>query len=102
MPQTGSLWEARALGPRRTPALDPEPGGLAPQLGDRHRARSAARPLRRSALARGGLRTLAAQRRPGALRQLRDRALLTRARLGLLDVLARSFTLLLRGHGSTS
>src|SRR3954449_4058882 len=80
-------------------ALDPELRGLAPQLGDRHRARARAGALRRAALARRRLGALAAEVAPRLRRQLRDRLLLPRASLRLLDVLARRLLLLLSGHG---
>src|SRR5215204_2489206 len=48
-------------------SLDREPGGLAAELGDRHRAGAAAGPLRGPALALRGLGALAAERGAGLL-----------------------------------
>src|SRR5438477_8283672 len=79
-------------------AVDAQPRGLALQLGDRHRAGAGAGPLRGAALARRRLRSLAAERRAGPLRQLRDRLLLARSGLRLLHVAARGLALLLSSH----
>src|SRR5215218_277168 len=69
------------------------------QLGDRHRTRPGAGAGRRPALARRGLRALAAEGGARFLGQLRDGALLARARLRSLHVLAGGVALLLCRHG---
>src|SRR5215211_348851 len=78
--------------------LDSEAGRLASQLGHGHRPGSASRPLRGSALSRGGLGALAAEVAAGPGGELADRPLLARSGLRLLDVLARSLTLLGTSH----
>src|SRR5215207_11044714 len=82
-------------------SLDREPGGLAAELGDRHRAGAAAGPLRGPALALRGLGALAAERGAGLLGELRDGLLLARPRPGLLDVPTRGLALLLRRQCSS-
>src|SRR5207253_11115470 len=78
--------------------LDPEPRGLAPQLGDGHRPSAGARALRSAALAGRRFGSFPTERRAGLLRQLGDGPLPPRSRLGLFDVLARDLALLLCRH----
>src|SRR5215210_5305281 len=80
--------------------LDPEPCGLAPQLGHGHRAGATAGPSRGPALAGRRFGSLTPKRAACLARQLRNGLLAPRAGLGLLDVLARRLTLLLRRHAT--
>src|SRR5437764_4123709 len=82
-------------------AVDAQPRGLAPQLRDRHGASTGAGPLRRAALARCRLGSLATERRAGPPWQLGDRPLPARPGLRLLHVPPRGLTLLLCGHLSS-